>query len=64
MGVILYNGGRVLTNTPVSRILIENGRATGVKLAKESIETADLVLASGGMKEVFFDLVGWGVYPA
>ncbi len=39
-------------------IVIENGRAVGVKLADGRIEHADLVLASGGMKEVFFDLVG------
>ena len=58
MGVILANGGQVLTNTPVKRILIENNKATGVELANGRIETADLVLASGGMKEVFFDLVG------
>jgi phytoene dehydrogenase-like protein len=58
MGVILANGGRVLTNTTVKRILIENGRAVGVELASGQIELADRVLTSGGMKEVFFDLVG------
>ncbi len=58
MGVVLENGGKVLTNTTVRHILVENGRATGVELAGGQIETADLVLASGGMKEVFFGLVG------
>jgi len=58
MGVILKHGGKVITNRAVERILIENGHATGVKLADGTIERADLVLASGGMKEVFFDLVG------
>ena len=58
MGVVLGNGGKVLTNTTVQRIVVENGRATGVELADGHIEPADLVLASGGMKEVFFDLVG------
>jgi all-trans-retinol 13,14-reductase len=57
-GVVLKQGGRVLTGTAVRRILIENGRAAGVELADGRTETADLVLASGGMKEVFFDLVG------
>ena len=57
MGIILANGGKVLTSTPVRRIVIENGRATGVELADGHIESADRVLASGGMKEVFFDLV-------
>jgi phytoene dehydrogenase-like protein len=48
----------------VQRIVVENGRATGVELADGKIEPADLVLASGGMKEVFFDLVGREHLPA
>ena len=64
MGVIIANGGKVLTNTPVSRIVIEQGRATGVELADGRVEAADVVLASGGMKEVFFDLVGRENIPA
>ncbi len=58
MGVILSSNGKVFTSSVVRRIIIENGRATGVELADGRIETADRVLASGGMKEVFFDLVG------
>jgi all-trans-retinol 13,14-reductase len=58
MGVVTENHGKVTTNTTVKRVIIENGRAIGVELADGNIETADLVLASGGMKEVFFDLVG------
>ncbi|MFH2039393.1 MAG: NAD(P)/FAD-dependent oxidoreductase, partial [Chloroflexota bacterium] len=58
MGVILKNNGKLLTNTAVKRIVIENGCATGVELVNGKIELADLVLASGGMKELFFDLVG------
>ncbi|MFH1523499.1 MAG: NAD(P)/FAD-dependent oxidoreductase [Chloroflexota bacterium] len=63
MGVMLENGGKVLTNTTVKRIRVENGRVTGVELADGRIEPADLVLASGGMKEVFFDLVGHEYLP-
>jgi len=58
MGVVTGNGGKVLTGTTVRRILIEGGRATGVQLEDGRLDPADLVLASGGMKEVFFDLVG------
>jgi all-trans-retinol 13,14-reductase len=58
MGVVVANGGKVVTGTTVKRIVIENKRATGVELANGRIERADLVLASGGMKEFFFDLVG------
>jgi phytoene dehydrogenase-like protein len=58
MGVVLENGGKVVTKTSVKRILIENGQAWGVELADGHIEAADTILASGGMQEVFFDLVG------
>jgi phytoene dehydrogenase-like protein len=64
LGVILAHSGKVLTSTAVKRIIIKNGRATGVELADGHIETADRVLASGGMKEVFFDLVGRDNIPA
>ena len=64
MGVVQANGGKVLTDAPVKRICIENNRATGVELADGRLETADLVLASGGMKEVFFGLVGRENIPA
>jgi phytoene dehydrogenase-like protein len=58
MGVILAHGGQVLTSSAVSKILIQDGRAVGVQLTDVRVEKADLVLASGGMQEVFFDLVG------
>jgi len=58
MGVVLENGGKVVTKTTVKRIVVENGKARGVELADGHFEAADVVLASGGMQEVFFDLVG------
>jgi phytoene dehydrogenase-like protein len=58
MGVVLENGGKVLTNASVKRIIVENGQATGVEFADGHLESADLVLASGGMKELFFNLIG------
>ena len=58
MGVILAHGGQVLTGVTVERIRVEGGRAVGVELAGGRFEPADRVLASGGMREVFFDLVG------
>jgi len=63
VGVVTNNGGEVVTGTTVERIVIENGRVTGVELADGRFERADLVLASGGMKEVFFDLVGREYLP-
>lgn len=64
MEVILANGGKVVTGTAVRRIVIEKGRATGVELADGRIEPADRVLASGGMKELFFDMIGQANIPA
>jgi len=63
-GVILENGGKVVTNTAVKKVVVESGRIKGVKLADGRFEAADLVLASGGMREVFFDLVGKENLPA
>ncbi len=42
------HGVRVLENTPVRRILIENGRAVGVELA-EGVLRAEKVVIAGGM---------------
>ncbi len=56
--MVIRHDGEVRTSTEVVRIVVENGRAAGVELAVGRVESADLVLASGGMKEVFFDLVG------
>ena len=64
MGVVLANGGKVHTNTTIKRIIIENGKATGVELASGQLEPADIVLVSGGMQEVFFDLLGREHLPA
>ncbi len=58
LGAFKLHGGKLFTNTAVKRLLLENGRAAGVELADGRIDKADLVLASGGMKELFYDLVG------
>ncbi len=63
-GVVLSKGGKIITNKAVKRIVIERGRVKGVELADGMFEAADHVLASGGMREVFFDLVGKENLPA
>jgi phytoene dehydrogenase-like protein len=45
--VIAANGGRIHTSTEVSKILVENGKATGV-LADEEIYDAELVISDLG----------------
>ena len=64
LGVVVANGGKVQVGAEVKRIPVENGKASGVQTADGSMASADLVLASGGMQEVFFDLVGREHLPA
>lgn len=61
--LIRYYGGQIWTNAPVTRILLENGRAVGVTLADGHQERADLIIASGGARETFFGLVGRQYLP-
>jgi len=63
-GVISRNGGEIVTSTEVKKIIVEDGRVKGVGLAGGGFEAADVVLATGGMHEVFFDLVGKKNLPA
>jgi len=55
---ILSHGGNILTSTPVIGIKIENGRVKGVIDPGDMIIPMDVVVASGGARETFFDLVG------
>jgi all-trans-retinol 13,14-reductase len=57
-------GGEILTRCPVSRIVVENGRVTGLIDASGSFNPADVIIASGGAKEVFFNLVGKNNLPS
>lgn len=55
---IRANGGVIRTSTPISKIVIENKCVKGVMTYANEFDPADIVLSSGGGKEVFFDLVG------
>jgi all-trans-retinol 13,14-reductase len=63
-GVVRENGGRIHTNRPVQRVVVEEGRARGVELADGERKEAELVLMSGGARECFFNLVGREALPA
>lgn len=56
--VITSAGGNIRLETVVEKILVENGAAKGLRLQNGVEIGADLVVASGGGREVFFDLVG------
>ena len=51
-------GSQIVTGTAVVKILIEDGKAVGVTLKDGQRELADIVVASGGAREVFQNLVG------
>jgi all-trans-retinol 13,14-reductase len=52
------DGGEIHTCAAVCRIIVENGRAKGVFLNDGELRPADVVLASGGSRETFLNLVG------
>ncbi len=56
--VITGCGGKIQTGTTVAKIFIEKGKANGVVLGNGTFMDSDLVLATGGARECFLDLVG------
>jgi phytoene dehydrogenase-like protein len=57
-------GGRVSVRTPVRRILVERGRATGVELSDGRRAAADAVVANADVRRTFLELVGREHLPA
>jgi prolycopene isomerase len=51
-------GGKVYTLRPVVKIKVEDNRVTGVVDGNGVFTPAEVVIASGGAKETFFNLVG------
>ncbi len=56
--VIEANGGEVRTLAPVQRIVVENGRATGVVLEDGTDLTAEVVISNADHGRTVFSLVG------
>ncbi|MHA1803368.1 MAG: phytoene desaturase family protein [Promethearchaeota archaeon] len=55
---ITAHGGKIHINSTVEKILIQNNQAVGIKLKNGQEEYADIVIASGGMFNTFFNLIG------
>jgi len=55
---ITEHGGSIVLNTVVEKVLIENGRAVGVRLADGTEHKADAVVGSGGGRDFFCKAVG------
>lgn len=58
IGAIEARGGKIFTNRPVARILVSDNRVVGVLDGEGNRSEAGAVIASGGARETFFDLVG------
>lgn len=56
--VIEQHGGSVRLRTPVRRVLVEGGRATGVELADGTVERATAVISNADVQKTFGELVG------
>jgi phytoene dehydrogenase-like protein len=57
-GAISASGGKIETGVRIEKILVEDGKVAGARLADGREVPADLVLASGGATETFYRLVG------
>jgi all-trans-retinol 13,14-reductase len=51
-------GGQVRLRTPVARILVDNGRATGVRLGSGEVLRARAVISNADLRRTFLELVG------
>ncbi|NMB71602.1 MAG: NAD(P)/FAD-dependent oxidoreductase, partial [Bacteroidales bacterium] len=61
--VIYENNCEILTGNCVEKIIVDEDKVSGVRLKSGIILPADLVLASGGVRETMFNLVGMEKLP-
>ena len=61
---IASNGGEIITETAIKKINIEQNRVKSVITSKNEVHEADLIIASGGAKELFLNLIGKENLPA
>ncbi len=59
----IKNGGEIITNTAITKIRLKDGKVTGVITDKGTEYDADIVIASGGARELFLNLVGKDYLP-
>jgi phytoene dehydrogenase-like protein len=56
--VVRSNGGEVRTRAPVERIIVEDGKAAGVRLTTGEEFHAPVVVSNADLKRTFLDMVG------
>ena len=57
INLIESKGGKTVVESPVEKIVVENNKVTGVQVGGK-FHPADVVLASGDAKQIFFKLIG------
>jgi phytoene dehydrogenase-like protein len=57
-GALTKYGAKITTNLAVKKIMIEEGRVKGIITSDGNKHEADIVIASGGARELFLDLIG------
>ncbi|WP_156725845.1 phytoene desaturase family protein [Streptomyces apocyni] len=57
-------GGQVLTGTAVEKILLQDGRAAGVRTADGEVHTAPVVISNADARQTFDELVGADELPS
>jgi len=59
MRVIMENGGQFFTNSPVERVIIENGKAKGIRLMDGTeVEATQAVISTMNPYDLCFKLIG------
>jgi len=61
--MIKKGNSEFLINKPVRKIIVEDGTAKGILCEDGTKDSADLIVASGGAKEILIDTVGEGELP-
>lgn len=56
--LIRDHSGIIRLGEDVTRVIVQDGKITGVEINHQEILEADVVVASGGADELFFDLIG------
>lgn len=62
-GAITEFGGKIITNMAVSKILLEEGKVKRIITSDGKKQEVDVVVASGGAKELFLELIGEEYLP-
>jgi phytoene dehydrogenase-like protein len=64
LDIVTANGGAVRTGTAVTRIIVGEGKATGVELSTGEVIRADLVVSNVDPRSTILQLAGQGHFPA